>query len=241
MSHVAELNQRTVPRELLCWGLGLGVTTLLFMGLARIETTGPEVQPQVEDLRIVALPVEPPPPPKKLEEIAPQPETVPLLAGLDTGASDSPVHLAVVPPDLEKILPTMKDPTLIVPPGFVSTQLHPRIKNDNDPNRVFQESEVDQKPQAIVRVAPGIPADLFHRSAVVKVVLLLQIDADGRERNIRITKSSGDPIFDRLVVESVQYSWQFSPAIRHGKAVKCLAEQTLVLNRPGGGSPFSTE
>ena len=230
------------PEEALCWIAGLGFTLALFWGLAHFENV-PPAPPAVQfmDMTAVAVPLDPPPPPRT-EVTPPKPaEDMVALAGLDVGRTDSSVHIAVVPPDLEALVPTTRvPPGAIVKLGYLDTNLKPRVDVGVDIHHVYQVSEVDRAPQPIVRVAPPGAAQFFNGARSLRVNLLFVIDVDGRAVSARVIESSGNPRFDQLVAKTVEDQWEFSPAIRRGKKVRCLAQQAIRVVI-GGGSPFEAQ
>ena len=81
--------------EALCLALGAGLTLGIFLGVAHFESVKQaEQQPEIEDLRVVSAITEPPPP--KVDAHPDQVSVEVPLTGLEIGASDSPVKLAVV-------------------------------------------------------------------------------------------------------------------------------------------------
>ena len=90
--------------EIFGWTVGAAFTFGLFFAMAHFENVGGQEPPsEIEDVRMVAMPFEPPPPPPTMEEPVVAPEEVPPLVGIDAGASDSPVRIAVIPRDLEAL------------------------------------------------------------------------------------------------------------------------------------------
>ncbi|HVU23103.1 MAG TPA: hypothetical protein VHE13_03190 [Opitutus sp.] len=78
----------------------------------RRTTMAPPVE--IADLRVMTVPLEPPPP---VVETPREPvETGMPLVGIEVGASDSPVRIAVVPPDLESLVPISAAPTATIQP-----------------------------------------------------------------------------------------------------------------------------
>lgn len=221
------------------WIGGAGFTFLLFFAMAHLEHVGTgEAPAEIEDLRMAAIPFEPPPPPPRPAEPAPPPVEMPPLAGIELGASDSALRIAVVPPDLETLVQaTPTPPRALVPFSHFHTEFKPHVEVQADVRHVFQESEVDKVPTAIVRVAPAVPNHLFGDARSLRVVLLLLIEPNGRVSSARVSQSSGRPEFDTLVAQTVKESWEFTPALRRGKKVRCLAQQPFRVNL-GGGSPY---
>jgi TonB family protein len=64
------------------------------------------------------------------------------------------------------------------------------------------------------------------------------VDAEGGVTGIRVLKPSGNAKFDSIVLESVRDEWEFSPAIRKGRKVRCMVQQ-LVWYKWTEGSPFT--
>lgn len=225
--------------ELVGWVAGLGFTLALFLGLAHSENIRPSPPPAtVVDLRAVSIPLEAPPPPPRLAEAPPPPDSLPAFAGLEAGVSDSAVRIAVVPPDLEALVPSTREPPrAVIQPGYLHTEFKPRIASQVEDRRIYQVTDVDQPPRAVVRMAPSLPSDLYGDTRSLRVVMLVLIDADGSVANVRVLQPSGQPIFDRAAMEVVRTFWEFTPAVRRGKKVKCLAQQALRVNL-GSASPF---
>jgi len=246
MDHTAyEFDHRTAREaavdETLSVVLGAGFTLALLWGMAFVDKVRPpEAADEVQDLRAYAIPFEPPPPLPQVTQPAEAPEMALPLSGIELGASDSPVSIGVVPPDLEFMLPAVSSvPRAAVPYSLAHTDLKPRATADLELSRIYQESEVDQKPRGIVRVAPNLPSSVIGNASTLRVVLLLLIDPKGRVESVRVVESSGKPRVDAIVARTVKEEWLFSPAVRRGKKVRVLAEQAFRINIGGGGSPFS--
>jgi TonB family protein len=219
--------------------IGAGFTFALFFGMAHFENLGTaEPVAEIEDLRMVAMPIEPPPPPPKTEEIAPMPEEMLPFSGLEVGATDSPVSVAVVPPDLEMMFPASSAPRAQIQFGIVHADLKPRAEAEFSVRHIFQSSEVDQQPRSIVRRAPPIPAAVRGNAPTLRVGLLLLIDEKGKIESARVTESSGNPQFDTIVAEHVQREWLYTPAMRRGKKVRMLGQIPFRVNWSGSRTPF---
>lgn len=226
-------------QEAASWAAGLAFTFALFFGLARIERVAGAREPEIADLPVVALPFEAPPVPKPSEPPPPD-EAPPPLTGIEASASDSPVRIAVVPPDLAALLPPQRLPAA-VSLSRLYADLKPRADLEMDPRRVYQQSEVDQRPRAIVRVAPPVSTAMLGQAQALDVNLLLLIDAEGRTESIRVLRSSGQREFDALAAATVKQDWVFSPAVKRGRKVRCLAEQSVRVAVGGSRSPFDTQ
>jgi len=227
-----------LAEEMLCLLLGTGLTFALFFGIARVENAGPaSVPPVIEDLHQASAVFDPPPP--KVEERAAPPETDIPLTGIDVGASESPVKLSVVPPDLEKIMALEKlPPAATIQFGQIITDLRPKIDIGGDFQHIYQQSEVDVAPKAMVQAIARVPSLIRNDAEQLRVTLVLVIDTDGAVTSIRVTIPSGNAKFDEIVKECVRDEWQFSPAIRKGKKVRCMVQQ-LVWYKWTSGSPFT--
>ena len=233
------VDQPTGRDVLAGWMLGAGFTFLLFFTLARLGSDGPaKSTPVIEDLRLVSVPLEPPPPPPPPADPTPTAAELPPLAGLESGATDSSLHVAVVPPDLATFAPAPPLPPRTLAPFM---QFHPEFKPRADlaadGQHVYRESEVDQPPTAIVRVAPTVPGHLFGDARSLRVDLLLLIEPNGTVSSVRVARSSGKPEFDAIVAQTVKEDWEFTPAIRRGRQVRCLAQQPFRVSL-GSGSPY---
>ena len=234
--------REAVREEAVAIAAGLAFTLALFLAMARFEHFGrSEPREEIEDVHLVSLPLEPLPPLPQVVQPAEVPEVLP-LAGIEAGASDSPVSIAVVPPDLEHLFPTTSElPKAKIEVNALYTDFKPKVNVDTDVHRVFQEFEVDQKPHAVVRAVPTVPPEIVHGATALRVVLLLQINQEGRAEATRVMMTSGSAKFDEIVARTVQEEWRFSPAIRHGKKVKVLAQQAFRISFSNGSSPFNLD
>jgi TonB family protein len=217
--------------------IGAGLTFGLFAGLAHFEFSGAIAPPaEIEDLRIVAAPPEPPPP---VEEHLQRVDVATPLTGIEISAQDSPVKIAVIPPDLSKLFPTTEIPpkaTIMV--SQLLTDFRPRSNVSSDFDRIFKASEVDQVPAAILKTIAKVPSYVRNDAFELKVTLEAVIDTDGFVTTISVLRSSGNAKFDSIVARCVKQEWEFSPAIRKGKKVRCLVQQ-LVWYQWSAGSPFT--
>jgi TonB family protein len=217
--------------------VGAGFTLGVFLCVAHFERAGPsDAQPEIEDLRIASAYVEPPPP--KVDAHPEQASVTPPLTGLDISASDSPVKLAVVPPDLDRIIPPTDLPKATIQFNQVFSDLKPRTGSLGDTQHVYQQSEVDQIPVAVTKTIARVSRNTRDNAESLKVTLLLVIDTDGAVTSIRVLKPSGNTQFDSIVLDCVRDEWVFTPAIRKGHKVKCMVQQ-LVWYKWTEGSKFT--
>jgi TonB family protein len=217
--------------------LGAGLTFVLFMGVAHFEMVRPAEMPtEIEDLRAVTAVSEPPPP--KPQDRSEPVDVVP-LTGIDIGASDSPVKLAVVPPDLSKLMPPADlPPRATIQFGQLMSDLRPKTGNAGEFQHIYQQSEVDQPPLAVVKTIARVSSRVREDVESLRVTLLLVIDTEGAVTSIRVMRPSGNAKFDAIVLACVRDEWQFSPAVRKGKKVRCMVQQ-LVWYKWTNGSPFT--
>lgn len=227
-----------LANEALCLLFGAGFTFCLFIAIAHFEMVRSVTPPpEIEDLRAVAAVSEPPPP--KMEEHAEATDLAIPLTGIEIGASDSPVKLAVVPPDLEKLVPPAElPPRATIQFGQLMTDLKPRANISSEYQHIYQQSEVDQVPLAVVKTIARISSNVRDNVNSLRVTLLLVIDPEGVVQSIRVMRPSGNTKFDSIVLQCVRDEWEFTPAIRKGKKVRCMVQQ-LVWYQWTNGSPFT--
>ncbi|MCW6028183.1 TonB family protein [Stenotrophomonas sp. SRS1] len=65
---------------------------------------------------------------------------------------------------------------------------------------------------------PSYPKIAFEQSIVGKVVVRVDIDAEGKATNVRVLEATPAGVFDEATVAAAK-QWTFEPAIRNGKAV----------------------
>jgi outer membrane biosynthesis protein TonB len=224
-----------LAEEAACILFGAALTFGLFFALARFENARPPAAAEeVEDLRSVAALVEPPPP--KVEPQPDQPDVVVPLAGIEIAPADSPVKLAVVPPDLAKILPTTElPPRATIQFGQLLTDLRPHAGTYGDLEHIFQQNEVDQVPVAVVKTIARVPSRVHDNVDQLRVTLVLVIEASGAISSIKVIRPSANPKFDAIVTDCVVNEWQFTPAVRKGKQVRCMVQQLVWYKWTGGG------
>lgn len=226
-----------VRAEALSLVLGATLTFALFFAVAHFEGAAPTAaEPEIATLRTLAVPPEAPPP-RPVETppvtVAEQP-----LSGIEVSASDSPVRITVVPPDLSAVIPS--DPTAPVAkiePARLYTDLKPRTDIDTDFGRVFQVDQVDRRPLAVARPKPQIPPFVQGTATSLRVFLIVVIDPRGAVSDIRIMESSGNKRFDTIIVNDVRERWVFSPAELKGRKVRCMIHQNVRVDFKAG-SPF---
>lgn len=219
--------------------LGAGVTLALFLGVAHFEATEPPADDaDIAELRAMSVPMESPPP--RPVETPPVEVAASPFAGLDIGATDSPVRIAVVPPDLSSLLPTTTTaPAAKIEPAQLYTEFKPRTEITGDFSRIFQQHEVDQRPAVISRPKPYIPPVVRGNARTLRISVLILIDTRGAVGNVRVLQGSGNEHFDKIILYDIRHSWVFSPAMKKGRQVRCLVQQNVRIVWEGG-SPFDS-
>lgn len=214
--------------------LGTGFTLGLFLSIAqflRTQEESAETPVNVEDLETVMVAMPPPPPPPKTEE---KPVVVPELSdaialGLAEEPSASPVKIAPSPPNFEELLPMAQTPTHAVTGTIgLESDVQPTLALTFDENRVYQKSEVDKPPFPTSRVEPSVPSRVLGDNRRRSVVVLFVVDKRGVVGSIRVLRSSDSEEFDEIVVKAIS-EWTFSPAVKKGKAVRCMIQQQITV------------
>lgn len=233
--------ETVAAKEAIAISAGVAFTLALFLGLAFFEAApSPPPEATIGELKAAAPPAEPAPP-KPVEEVtAPAAATMP-VAGIESGPSDSVIKIAPTPPELAALIGVSDvPPAATVDIRKLYTELRPTIAVASNFDRIYTRSEVDQPPRVLSRDDPVIPSGVRRDAAAMHATLLITVDLRGQVASARVLKPSGNPEFDRILLESVRTSWVFSPAIKSGKHVRCFVEQ-LITVRWSAGSRFSTE
>jgi TonB family protein len=227
-----------LAEEAFCLLLGGCLTFGLFFGIARFESVRPVAPPaEIEDLRVMSAVTELPPP--KPEEHTEDDNTMP-LTGIEIAASESPVKISVVPPDLDKIIPSEEiPPRATIQFNQLMTELKPTAGISGDFEHIYQQNEVDEVPKALVKTIARITKRTRDGAMQLRVTLVLVIDTVGAVTSIRVLKPSGNPKFDDIVLQCVRDEWEFSPAVKRGKKVRCMVQQLVWYKWTEGDSPFT--
>jgi Gram-negative bacterial TonB protein C-terminal len=219
--------------------LGLAVTFALFLGVAHFEATEtPAEEADIAEMRAMSVPLETPPP--RPVETPPVEVAASPFAGLDISASESPVRIAVVPPDLSTLMPTTATaPAAKIEPAQLYSEFKPRTELGGDFSRIFQQHEVDQRPAVVSRPKPYIPPVVRGNADTLRISVLILIDTRGAVSNVRVLQGSGNEHFDKIILYDIRHSWVFSPAMKKGRKVRCLVQQNVRIVW-SGGSPFDS-
>lgn len=217
---------------------GLLATAGLFAALSFAQTrhvaSAPPAAPP-EELRAFTLPPEPPPaPPSSTSGETGEPVTLmPLATGLAENPSDSSLKVGVSPLqfDLTSLPAT-------VPEEISIARSYPTVRPNTEvalsESHIYRQIDVDQRPQAIKRSLQFIPHSLRVNLYQIRVVLVILMEKNGKASSVRIAKSCGTPALDDIVVRSVREDWEFSPALKRGKPVRCLVQQAFLIKFDSG-------
>lgn len=220
--------------EALSIALGAGVTLALFLGVAHFAgTTEKTEEADIADMHAMSIPLETPPP--RPVETPPVSVSESPFAGLDIAAADSPVRIAVVPPDLSALLPVNTTaPAAKIDPAQLYTEFKPKTELSGDFSRVFQQYEVDQRPAVISRPKPFVPGVVRAGADVLRISVLILVDTRGAVSNVRVLQGSGNAQFDAIILRDIREAWVFSPAMKKGRKVRCLVQQNVRVEWSGG-------
>jgi TonB family protein len=219
-------------RQILSLGLGLGATWMIFFGLSRVQRT-PMIDgaPPIDDIREIALPVEPPPPTIQPKEVPPI--AMSNLIVVASGRSESVVKLPALPLIAETASRVLGAPRI----DFSAKEFKPtEIETDFDSRHVFDRHEVDQPCVPLVKVRPQVARFMLHAAASLRVTYMFIVNRDGTVEGLKPLRSSGNPHLDKACAQALA-DWKFAPAIRRGRTVRQWVQQTIVF-KVDGGSPF---
>jgi protein TonB len=83
---------------------------------------------------------------------------------------------------------------------------------------IFEISDLDEKPTALIRIAPAYPSKLKRSGIQGKVWLVFVVNETGAIEHARVLKSD-HPDFSKSALDAI-HNWKFEPGKRAGKAVK---------------------
>jgi TonB family protein len=178
----------------------------------------------IEDLRAVALPTQPPPPPERTEE------TVPVFdsASIQLAASPSPdsvVKLPAAPIPSDTVPPARAIPRFDLTPGAVKPSAD---IIEREPQHIFSRSEVDQRPIPIFRKNPDVSQAQINAMRKMRASFLMVAGIDGTVTSINLVDSCGNPEVDEACITALR-EWRFKPAIKKGREVRCWVQQNLIF------------
>jgi periplasmic protein TonB len=191
----------------------------------RVVFEEPAPIPAAPEIAALPAPIEPPP------SAAPV-EALPILPALETAATDvepEPPPIATAP-TLEPLPqpPTRKPPLRHASPPPPAAAPHPLVAENTGST-----AQPSQVAAAVAPVARGLsrppsldygpkpeyPAAARMRGLQGRVLLHIDIAADGTPANVSVATSSGHAILDRVAMTTVR-NWRFHPAMRDGVPVE---------------------
>ena len=122
----------------------------------------------------------------------------------------------------EHELLTLNQLELALNPGLggvsIYSNLNPNIGADAiEEMKIFDLSEVDRQPRALVKINPKYPLQLIRNRIKGRVDLWVVIDNLGRVTDYKV-KSSTHLSFTKEVTRVIK-KWKFTPALKEGKPV----------------------
>ena len=122
----------------------------------------------------------------------------------------------------EQELLTLNQLELALNPGLggvgVYANLNPKVSLDTITEmKIFDLSEVDREPRALVQINPKYPLRLIRNKVKGRVDIWVVIDEGGKVTDYKV-KSSTHLSFTKEVTRVIK-KWKFSPAIKNGKPV----------------------
>lgn len=206
---------------------GVAVSLLILLGLHLVQRA-PVTTPPVETRELHAISLPPPPPPPPMVASEPPPPQLMEMVPLPTA---SPVRFALT----------------INPVDVPSIQAQPRIEFARDAfkptsrelgdveNRVYNVRDVDRLPIPVFRKQPRVPLGMLRSAKSPMVRLTFVVSTTGAVENVRVVQA--DPLEMGELVAAAVREWQFEPAMKDGRKVRCVVIQPVRLHAPSG-NPF---
>lgn len=234
--HFTALGDRAAHPSAILSHLGGLATTATIFALLAWSTGEPDEEESVNFDEVHAVSLLDLPPPPKSEELPEQPPAAVnpllLLAEERTG-SDFRLPAAPIVP---KFVPQA---TGRIQFDFSMDAMKPSLAGPEvEPRHVFERSEVDELPRAILKKSPRLTTTMTKDLKARSLRFLFIVDVDGSPEQVRLLSSTGDEIVDSLCLQAMN-AWRFTPAIRKGKKVRCWVEQGFNL-RASTRSPFES-
>lgn len=107
-------------------------------------------------------------------------------------------------------------------------------------DQAMQSQSVSSDMTALDLPAPAYPKDANAKGIDGKVVMVIDVAADGSVKSARVETSEPSGIFDAAALEAVK-EWKFNPATKNGKAIGSkvrvpITFKSLVATKPGDKS-----
>lgn len=182
--------------------LALALNGALLAVAARLASERPVVVDMTEPVGVSLVtlkPATPPPPPERKEPPKPKPKPKPQA----------------------DFMPQLAPPSIGAPdPAAVQVQLDPSLFSGGPAGGdfVFDATELDTPPTAVVRTNPVYPYRARQRNIQGSVEVRFLVGTDGGISDITILRSEPEGLFDDAVLKAVP-GWRFRPGVLDGKAV----------------------
>lgn len=214
--------------------LGVAVSWLIFFSLGRVRLTSiTEPPPPMDDIREIALPVDPPPPVVRPTDLPPV--TTSSLIVLEGGRSESEVKLPALP------LPADMAPRVFAMPriDFSLKEFKPaEMDSEFETRHVFDRHEVDQPCVPLVKIQPQVPLFVLRAAQSLRVTYVFIVNRDGSVEGLKLLRSSGNIHLDKACAQALT-DWKFVPAMKRGRTVRQWVQQSIVF-KIENGSRFET-
>jgi protein TonB len=101
-------------------------------------------------------------------------------------------------------------------------------------NMIFEASELDQPPRAVVRTPPEYPYRARQRRIEGSVQVRFLVNVDGTTSQVTIVDSQPPGVFDQAAVDAVS-RWRFEPGRLAGEPVAAWVVAPITFDLSGGG------
>lgn len=165
----------------------------------------PEVQPE-------AAPAPPPPVVQQPRKITPTPEPMPVQAPVQ--AETKPVETPVAQP-VAPVQPVAPAPVAAAPAPVAAP---PVVAPPPPPAPVVPDVEPDYKASYLNNARPSYPYAARRMGLQGKVILNVEVLAEGTCGQINVLQSSGHEMLDNAALQAVK-TWKFVPARSGGRAI----------------------
>jgi protein TonB len=179
------------------------------------------------------------------ERPEPQDMTVPTVVSLVSIPEEEtpPEEAEAEPPEPPKqqpkvdFLPELSAPSLIAPDiGGPAVALDPGLFGRSAPmgDMVFEASELDDAPRAIIRTPPQYPYRARQRRIEGSVWVRFLVSVDGTVSQISVVDAQPPGVFEQAVIDAVS-RWRFEPGRLAGETVAAWVVAPITFDLSGGG------
>jgi len=181
----------------------------------------------VAETPTIALDLPPPPEPEEPEVI-------------EDASADKPADVADLAPPMQNDVPSAVIDSPFVqqiqappPPGLnrpsgsivIPTNTRPAVASGKGLGKIFDLAQLDNKPEARVRIKPVYPFEMRRSGLKGEVVVGFIVDSTGEVRDPYVVRSS-NPGFEEAALQAV-LKWKFKPGKKGGVAVNTRVAQPL--------------